>query len=70
MMLDAMETPMERVPIVPFLLGADKKGKRKELARDPNDSQHIKLTTSDGIDVGMRLKDTIDNYNLNQDQAM
>ncbi|KAI8883609.1 hypothetical protein K501DRAFT_333199 [Backusella circina FSU 941] len=70
MMLDKMEEPMDRVPLVPFLMGSDKKGKRKQLAKDPNDLQHIKLTRLDSIDMGARLKDTIENYNLNRDQAM
>ncbi|KAF8936587.1 hypothetical protein BGZ58_004008 [Dissophora ornata] len=78
MMLDNLSDSLTRTPLLPVLLNyvppelikASKTSIFKPPSRVPEKSGCIVLTEEDGIDIEMEIHDTIDQYQLNQEQAM
>jgi hypothetical protein len=66
MMLDTVDGPLEQLPLLPYLLGPP--SKKKQLVPTPI-MRRIELTRQDNIDVEKKVQETIQHYNLNQDQA-
>ncbi|KAI7876714.1 hypothetical protein K492DRAFT_219779 [Lichtheimia hyalospora FSU 10163] len=73
MMLDHLDEKLDRLPLMPFMLG-DGKGKKRKKDKDPlhqnmtNEPDFIRIRREDNVDVEKKIKETIDRYHLNEDQ--
>jgi hypothetical protein len=64
--LDTLDAPLERLPLMPHILKSSKRKKQPELHKPKLAA--IKLTAYDNIDVKKKLDETARMYNLNVDQ--
>jgi hypothetical protein len=64
--LDTLDAPLERLPLMPHILKSSKRKKQPELHKPKLAA--IQLTAYDNIDVKKKLDETARMYNLNVDQ--
>ncbi|KAI8331208.1 P-loop containing nucleoside triphosphate hydrolase protein [Chlamydoabsidia padenii] len=66
MMIDSLETSLDRLPLLPNILKVSKRKKQPELHKPK--SAVIQLTSYDNIDIKKKIDETTQLYNLNVDQ--
>lgn len=66
MMLDTLDSKLDSLPLLPYLLTNGKK--KKEAPQPLPVMEHIQIKREDGIDVENKLKEVIATHHLNEDQ--